>query len=827
MLSKKHTIRIIAGATLLVACVSAAIWGGRSWDRIKKDNSFPSIIFGAETIAITDWKIFGPIAIKAGQDFANTPLIVSGNDITPTPKLPGINWEYLSKNEGLATGNKRVKTVNKKELVDFLSIYRLEKKKDEQATHSFIAEVIVESTSQRKAYLVTGSDGLLKVWVNGVMAMSIMEPRKSSSGSLAPFNACEEIALKHGRNDIVIQVGRLATSCGLVAEIAPTRSAALQSILEKNRVFLRKELVRSPEELAIDFPGWSVVNSPLDGLSIVSLAGKMEGSILANDKIVSGVPLRLDTGIYTAHLNYGEIQSQEEFIMGDEELLKNSLLARLDSFTIDAESSLQSDTIRKRIAILFAPNNRHPEDREWQRKVVYTLGELQAMVTDFGAGKSFTKGKPGLHLRAFKSKIDNAVRHYRIYIPKGYNDTKKQPLAVIMPTAISSSRPFIESPFISHQIEADSMADIAERCGIALLWPGYPASPNANPCEAAHVEEVLAAVETCYSIDVDRITIMGTCEGAVNAMGLLSRKPGRFIGVALLDPMPGRYSNWQGSGSMFLRFAAYRQWIQENAPILQTKKMIGTPFLVLHDDGAPGHGSLQEARLLTETVRRSGISVEFQSEVLSLGHLIGWSRMIKWCAEKSATTKVKSTVSSPSTDSENFGGPVMEIFPSGFTLVLGTEGTAEEQKSIAAIADQFQRTWTTTYFSRCREVSDIDITPDMEASLNLILIGNPATNKVWQRLEPKLKVRLSDKEIVIGAFQYAYRNASVIAAIAHPDYPQRGLTLIGSSDITKARFGDLNLSIDGWYDFALWLSIDPNRKPMMAVAERIDRNTDL
>ena len=48
--------------------------------------------------------------------------------------------------------------------------------------------------------------------------------------------------------------------------------------------------------------------------------------------------------------------------------------------------------------------------------------------------------------------------------------------------------------------------------------------------------------------------------------------------------------------------------------------------------------------------------------------------------------------------------------------------------------------------------------------------------------------------------------------------------MIGAADMPQAQFGDMELSIDGWFDYAIWKWVEDWDSARLLVAERYAKN---
>lgn len=158
-------------------------------------------------------------------------------------------------------------------------------------------------------------------------------------------------------------------------------------------------------------------------------------------------------------------------------------------------------------------------------------------------------------------------------------------------------------------------------------------------------------------------------------------------------------------------------------------------------------------------------------------------------------------------------GPFAHVFTKSFILVPGTNGTKEEQRQIKAIVDTLNNHWKNRYYANLRIKYDNELTKADIQSANLILIGSPKSNLVFQSLLNRLPIKIEEKFIEIGNKRLNGNNLNYYLIYPNPVSLNRYVSVIGynsitpkfslgtEEDITK-QFNDI--SNYGWYDYKIW-----------------------
>jgi hypothetical protein len=775
--------------------------------------SLPPVRFTGTSVLLADWAVFGPLSAPTDLDGLKVEQTAAFG-MGEKDLVGGILYSADSRH-----GYEKLplRLFEEHGLLDFYDLYGLEKQDDEHRP-CFYAQTRVDSVRESPAVLLFGSDGMTKVFINGALVYT-----KTSRRQFETFDAVVPLVLKRGSNVITFKVVRPNASCGLVARLEPTSESALRCLLEMDGTCLTKLLLPTVPDQTILLP---TTRQLVDAKITVISPELQEGNVDSVKTASASANDRTRSVLSTATVTWPTGQWHEMVLVGAVDTAVDRVLRRVSSIHLTQQSNIDLRASVRRIKLLLDISNRKPGDREWERKVIYTIAELEAIADEGDLGAEKVAGGPGLHLRGFKSRTNGAEEHYRLFVPSGYSaNGPPLPVAIMLATAFSGSRPFIESAFVAHQLDAEHLGRIAEHYGIAILWSGYPCQPYGHLCEFAHFEEVLNDVSARYRIDEKRIWLLGTCQAGMTATMIAERWPHRFAAVALQDPIAARTTNRPDEDSEVAETAAYRHSVEEAAPLLHLADVEKIPFLVQFDGPAKSHGSREEADSFVAIAHDAGVAVEYEHCASSLYHMEGWGRLINWLSEKRCDSP--STGLSPRADtSDRRVGPIEKVFCDRFVVVVGTNATGESRLALDVLVNHFDRAWAASRFQECQHVLDAAVTPELERDCNLVLIGNDTVNSVWRELAPWLPITMSDAGISIGSIKENGRRLSVQAVFTNPRYRQRRILLIGSPDLQSAAFGTLELSIDGLFDFAVWRKPADSESPELVRAERYPSSGD-
>ena len=136
-------------------------------------------------------------------------------------------------------------------------------------------------------------------------------------------------------------------------------------------------------------------------------------------------------------------------------------------------------------------------------------------------------------------------------------------------------------------------------------------------------------------------------------------------------------------------------------------------------------------------------------------------------------------------------GPIFEAFNSPFILVYGSGGSAAEAKANFTQARLAQTWWQIWANGECRVVADTSLTATDIAERNLVLFGNPRSNRLIERINGHLPVRFEGNAIVAGKERFSGPEVALHMIYPNPLNPERyvlvggGLSHRGTANLHK------------------------------------------
>jgi hypothetical protein len=140
------------------------------------------------------------------------------------------------------------------------------------------------------------------------------------------------------------------------------------------------------------------------------------------------------------------------------------------------------------------------------------------------------------------------------------------------------------------------------------------------------------------------------------------------------------------------------------------------------------------------------------------------------------------TVGPPDHAEANFIGGTL-VQRGSHVYVYGTSGDEAQNAAVRKAAETLAD-WGPNVRARFKVVADTDVTPEMMAAQNLVLVGNATVNRVVARLAPRLALRQDARGTFAGAKRVAGPDASYRLHTANPLAPGRYVLIYGAATET-------------------------------------------
>jgi len=661
-----------------------------------------------------------------------------------------------------------------------------------QATH-FAFKVISGRRQPAVIELFTDSDAVL--FNNGDMASHVSAASVVDSGGRGYL----PLMLREGENIINIKQFSTGQPC-IHATIFLDNSHDLQAAQQTQGGLLKRLVHVSRGRTNVPELDWNpylrdfTVSFEVRDVFTNSILHRKESA--RRGRILDDRAAIFEPGIYEIIYRARDWSASEFFIVGSPNDIFVELREKLSRHNPCAESKLNIEAQLRRAQILLRESNHDSSDRQWQEKIAYTFSRLATIERRLKEGvTNIAKDQPGLHIRSFASKVDGSPQFYRLFVPSTYNPGTPLPLLVCVPARIGNlTRAFIEGRVMANHREALLWAKYAEKHEVAVLWPGYRGRPEGYPCESAHIDETIQAVEKDYAVDKHRISVYATCAAGYNAGRLVSEYDNRFAGLVYdravfnLTLAEGRYPS------------SVIEWLETTNPIPRVLGNRNLRIFVMHDDTRPdGHGEMELTTQFLDQAKgkRDDIVTHLSKQPMTEASRI--DKVFSWLAQ--CRNENPNGNRSRFMAKAGYIGPILEVFATPAILAVGSHASNDRdqesiQRTAEALAENYERHF---HGAKCAIKIDDDVTEDNIINHSLILIGNPQSNSVWQKLQPRISLTVTPEKVSYKNTALSERHAFQ-AIVRNPDAADRFVLMIGASDLQNLQQVAMDDIFRAWYD---------------------------
>jgi predicted esterase len=207
------------------------------------------------------------------------------------------------------------------------------------------------------------------------------------------------------------------------------------------------------------------------------------------------------------------------------------------------------------------------------------LKEATSMLELLGAGKHPFEARRGEFKKAYRSKVDNTLQPYQMFVPAAYDKSKRFPLVVALHGMGGDENSYLQG------YGQGAFKVEAEKHGYIVACPKgrKPASMYIGDAEK-DVIDVIAEVRRDYNIDPDRVYLTGHSMGGYGTWSVAMNHPDVF---AALAPVSGGANNPAGMS-----------------------KIAHIPQLVVHGDN-DSTVSVERSRVMVAMGKKLGAEIKY------------------------------------------------------------------------------------------------------------------------------------------------------------------------------------------------------------------------
>ena len=510
-------------------------------------------------------------------------------------------------------------------------------------------------------------------------------------------------------------------------------------------------------------------------------------------KLIGDDGQSLVPGIYEITYKAGGERNSELFIVGDPNDLFEDLQKELSQYNPDSNSKLNIEAHLRRARILLSKDNYKITNRGWQAKATYTLNCLAEIERELKAGAVNT-AKSGLHIRGFASSIDGSFQSCRLFVPSNYNPDVPIPLLVIVSTGVANAkRSFLEGPAMANLQQARLWSRYADKHGFALLWSGYRGVPRGYAYESVHINDAIRNVEKNYTINPGRISVFATCGAGYNAGRLVTEYPNRFAAIVYDRAV------FDLSLDKIKTLPSLVEWYTSVNPSRHVINNRNLRVFVLHDGTKPaGHGPLELTTKFLDQAAKTRDDVVSHLAKQPMTQASRLDKLFTWLS--SCNNENPSGQRSYFSTEAGYTGPIMEIFATPLIVVEGTQAQSAEREAIQQVVESLRLNYKKHFHdAECVVKKDTEVTQDDINKHSLILVGNPQSNSVWEKLESRLVVKTTPAAVMYGNDRLAGFQPFQ-AIVRHPAASDKYILLIGAGDLRTLDQVKTDNLFNAWYD---------------------------
>jgi predicted esterase len=208
-----------------------------------------------------------------------------------------------------------------------------------------------------------------------------------------------------------------------------------------------------------------------------------------------------------------------------------------------------------------------------------TLKEATSMLDALEARNDPFAARRGEFKKAYRSKVDNTLQPYQVFVPSSYDKSKAFPLVIALHGMGGDENSYFQAYAQgAFKVEADKRGYV-----VACPKGRKPASMYIGDAEK-DVMDVIAEMRRAYNIDPDRIYLTGHSMGGYGTWSVAMSHPDVF---AALAPVAGGSNNPAGMS-----------------------KIAHIPQIVIHGDGDPTV-PVDRSRVMVAAAKKLGVEMKY------------------------------------------------------------------------------------------------------------------------------------------------------------------------------------------------------------------------
>ena len=380
-------------------------------------------------------------------------------------------------------------------------------------------------------------------------------------------------------------------------------------------------------------------------------------------------------------------------------------------------------------------------------------------------------------LRGQRSLLDGSIQPYALYVSRAAA-AGAAPLLVIL----HDLREEAMAPFAT----AGLAAEVESRGWIALC-PYGRGDTGFQLAGERDVLEALAQVQAQFQVDAKRLYLAGAGMGGTGAWMLSLRHAQLFAAAAIVSAygdmdQPGLYQ-------LLAYHPAELFFYETQNPARLVRPGLKTAYRIVHAEKDPIL-SVVHARVMNEKLREYEVAHEFVLPATPEHGAALFARELHANLDYLGSRRRAAAGEPDPAWFGGSGGPVATVFARGpFAVVYGTRALPAGAAQVGAVArgglgltgppadartaEQFAAEWESIFAGRPRLLADSAVTAELQRTTNLVLVGDPRTNRVLAAAAAQLPVHYNGDRFEVQSTSYDFEQAGILFAAANPNIPER------------------------------------------------------
>ncbi len=404
--------------------------------------------------------------------------------------------------------------------------------------------------------------------------------------------------------------------------------------------------------------------------------------------------------------------------------------------------------------------------------------------------------KGSVVLRGRHSELDGSVQPYLVYVSSKV-EREPVPLVVALHAYTEDADVLFEETPLAREAEARGWIALAPQ---GRGNTGYVAAGELDVLET--IEDVRAQLP----VDGTRLYLTGYEMGGTGTWLLSLRHADLFAAAAVVSgfgdmDQPGMFETMGFHPEELFLF-------ETRNPLRLVRPKLQTAYRIVHGE-RDAMVSVLHARVMADRLREFGVA----HELVILPSEAHGRQLFAQTLRANLDALARHRRSAPGSVTPDWfggvGGPIGTVFARGpFAVVYGTGALPAGAAPVlpeargdlaltgpdadARTAEQFALEWRTHFEGQPRVLRDVDVTDEIIATHNLVLIGDPRTNRFLAEARDRLPVRYDGDSFELGGHTFGFADAGIVYATASPGTP--GKTWIVLSGMPE-RLGSFDKSL--------------------------------